>query len=233
MGVAILNFDRGPFEDLRWWEVRPLSKPNMPENKMTFVVCQGWLQPWEVLHSSSPPGFHSSHLSRCCVVVATLLSAWRFLVEYTSSLRLLGYQNQAELGSMEVVILGYHGVPMLEPQTYFVLKSMSENMRKKLEQLQWNSPLQTLVEHLMWRWKGATSGGRVVYSWHLRMRTACNFQEKPGWMISCDGLYGVFIFILYAPTHINQIDCLGNRISFSCWATASCKPFWPVCCRES
>lgn len=50
---------------------------------------------------------------------------------------------------MEVVILGYHGVPMLEPQTYLVLKSMSENMRKKLEKLQWNSPWQTLVEHLM------------------------------------------------------------------------------------
>ena len=48
------------------------------------------------------------------------------------------------------------------------------------------------------------------------MRAACNFQEKPGWMISCDGLYGVFIFILYGPTHTNQIDCLGNRIAFSC-----------------
>lgn len=32
----------------------------------------------------------------------------------------------------------------------------------EIRKLQWNSPLQTLLEHLMWRWKGATSGGRVT-----------------------------------------------------------------------
>lgn len=74
---------------------------------------------------------------------------------------------------MEVVILGYHGVPMLEPQTYFVLKSMSENMREKLENSS-GIPLCRLCWSILC--EGEKEPLRVeellycIYSWYLRMR---------------------------------------------------------------